>query len=466
MRDFRALTVIGLAALAGSASLACKRGSESATVGSPSTSTPEAVTSVVVRRALDGGPGTAVAPTATSTGAVVPAPPKAFVPPKDLNVILLSIDSLRADMPWAGYERPIAPTLTELEKTCVNYTKSYSISSYTSMSVGGLLGGRIPSELIRDGYFFGTYGSKNVFFPELLKDAKIRTVGAQAHGYFQNAGFEQGFETWKLVPGLKWNAQTDENITGKDHEALAEKLLSDASVTDSRFFAWFHFMDPHDQYLPHPKEDINWGRKLRDLYDGEVTYTDLQVKKFLEFIRSKPWGARTAIIVTSDHGEALGEHGQYRHGFELWQNLVQVPLFFCVPGLPPRHIDAMRSAIDLAPTVLDLYGLPKNEGFAGQSLVPEWSEAKHEDRDIILDLPATSTNTKRRALVHGTQKIVAINDPPMYQYFDLADDPGELKPITKGEAFDEMKGRLKTYEATLKPLPTTVCTKGCLEGTK
>ncbi|MFO0665687.1 MAG: sulfatase [Polyangiaceae bacterium] len=450
--------------LASLATVGCRKSTEPASSGASATPpSGEAVSSAVVLKALDGGPGTPVAVPPIDAG---PPAPKAFVPPKDLNVILLSIDSLRADMPWAGYERPIAPTLTELEKTCVSYTKSYSISSYTSMSVGGLLGGRIPSELIRDGYFFGTYGSKNLFFPELLKDAKVRTIGAMAHGYFQNAGFEQGFETWKLVPGLKWNAQTDENITGKEHEALAEKLLSDASVTDGRFFAWFHFMDPHDQYLPHPKEDINWGRKLRDLYDGEVTFTDLQVKKFLEFVRSKPWASRTAIIVTSDHGEALGEHGQYRHGFELWQNLVQVPLFFCVPGLAPKHIDAARSAIDLGPTIIDLFGLPKNESFSGQSLVSEWSETTHQDRDIVLDLPATSTNRKRRALIHGTQKIVAIDEPPAYQLFDLKEDPGELKPITKGEALDEMKGRLKAYESTLKPLPSTVCTKGCLEGTK
>ena len=63
-------------------------------------------------------------------------------PPPNLNILLITVDSLRADMPWAGYDRPIAPNLTEFEKRAVSYTRAYALSSYTSMSVGGLLGGR------------------------------------------------------------------------------------------------------------------------------------------------------------------------------------------------------------------------------------------------------------------------------------------------------------------------------------
>src|SRR5271170_7119116 len=107
--------------------------------------------------------------------AAAPAPSAIPTRPRsDLNVVLLTIDSLRADMPWAGYPRPIAPRLTELEGRSVSYTRAYSISSYTSMSLGGLLGDRIPSELTRSGYFFGTY-KNNVFFPKLLQSAGIHT---------------------------------------------------------------------------------------------------------------------------------------------------------------------------------------------------------------------------------------------------------------------------------------------------
>src|SRR5581483_5891315 len=75
--------------------------------------------------------------------ATPPTPPPPAGPPADCNVVLISIDSLRADMPWNGYERPIAPRITELEKTAVSYTRAHSVSSYTAMSLGGLLGGRL-----------------------------------------------------------------------------------------------------------------------------------------------------------------------------------------------------------------------------------------------------------------------------------------------------------------------------------
>ena len=89
-------------------------------------------------------------------------------PPSDLSVLVISVDSLRADMPWAGYPRPIAPRLTELEKRAVSYTRAYSISSYTSASLSGLLSGKYPSELKRSGFFFSSYPKPNVMFPLLL----------------------------------------------------------------------------------------------------------------------------------------------------------------------------------------------------------------------------------------------------------------------------------------------------------
>jgi choline-sulfatase len=412
-----------------------------------------------------------VAPAEAPVGAAVALPslvrPQVVAAlPADLNVLLISIDSLRADMPWQGYERAIAPRLTALESTCVSYTHSYSISSYTSMSVGGFLGSRLPSELPRDGYFFGTYRKDNVFFPELLKDAGIGTVSAHAHGYFTSAGFDQGFQKWQIVPGLKWNAQTDENVTSPKHEAIAEKLLSDEVLTAGRFFAWFHFLDPHDQYVPHDKEGIAYGKRLRDLYDGEITYTDRYVGKLLDFVAEKPWAKRTVIIVTSDHGEALGEHGQYKHGFEVWENLVRVPLFFCVPGLQPRRIDARRSAIDLAPTVLELMGQPIELKFAGASLVPELLGGETKQKDIVIDLPATSNNDKRRALIHDQFKIIGFGESMFPRVFDIEKDPGELSPISDTEVVADMRKRLAVVNKNIKEVVPYACGRGCLEGTK
>src|SRR5678816_3525485 len=160
----------------------------------------------------------------------------------------ITIDCLRADMPWAGYPRDIAPNLGKLAQKSVMYTRAYSISSYTSMSLGGFLGGKLPSEMKRSGFFFGKYPAENVMFPEVLQAAGIKTIAGHAHGYFKDAGFEQGFDAFEVVSGIIFKNETDPNVTSPQHEALAEKLLSDPALADRRFFAWFHFLDPHDQY--------------------------------------------------------------------------------------------------------------------------------------------------------------------------------------------------------------------------
>lgn len=379
------------------------------------------------------------------------------------NVILLSIDSLRADMPWAGYPRPIAPRITEFAKRSVTYTHAYSVSSYTSMSLGGLLAGRFPSELKRSGFFFGSYAKENLFFPELLQAAHIKTLGAHAHGYFKDAGFEQGFDRWEIVPNLKWNNTTDENVTSPAHEAIAERLLSDAG--DGPFFAWFHFLDPHDQYISHEKEGIPpFGAAPRDRYDAEVLFTDRYVGKLLDFIAEKPWAKETAIILTADHGEAFGEHGQSAHGFELWENLVRVPLIVNLPGNSPRVVDVPRSAIDIAPTILSLFHLPAESTFVGVDLTPEFYGAPAPPRDVLLDLPMTSDNDRRRALLHGTKKVIAFGTDSVTKVFDVAEDPGELSPLKSDESAKEAIVRFQEASKGVHDTPPTRCNVGCLNG--
>jgi choline-sulfatase len=387
-------------------------------------------------------------------------------------VIVISIDSLRADMPWAGYPREIAPRLTELEKRAVSYTRAYSISSYTSMSLGGFLGGKLPSGMKRSGFFFGKYSPENTLFPEVLHASKVKTLSAHAHGYFKDAGFEQGFDAYEIVPNIIFKNETDPNVTSPQHEAIAERLLSDPALDSTKFFAWFHFLDPHDMYVGHEKDGIPaYGPKIRDKYDAEVTFTDRYVGKLLDFVATKSWASRTVIVITADHGEAFGEHGMHSHGFELWENLVRVPMFLVVPGVAPKHIDVPRSTLDLAPTILELMGVspttPAEGGgtleLEGQSLVGEITGKEQPiERDVILDLPMTSDNDKRRGLIRGTQKIVAYGKEEALKLYDLSADPDENKPIMRGEAFDEMARRYRERSKSIREVAPYACGPNCL----
>jgi choline-sulfatase len=383
-----------------------------------------------------GGPAGSVATGALGTQAPAPtppAPPKA--PPRPLNVLLLTIDAFRADhAPWLGYGRPVAPNLSQLAEQAVVYTNAYSLSSYTAKSVAGLLAGRYPSTLYRSGYFFATYAKSNVFFPELLQEHGIRTLGWHAHLYFgRGKGFDQGFDVWKMVPGITFDPQTDNDITSDKTTALGLELLGSPENTGKQFFAWTHYMDPHDVYNRHA-ECPDWGKKNRDRYDSEICFADLWLGKLVDWAKTQPWWKDTALIVTSDHGEVFGEHGMYRHAFELWEPLVRVPLLILAPGATPKRIELRRSAIDLAPTIMELMGQKPSDGFQGKSLVPEvYGSAAADNREpIVVDLPEDSNNPFRRGFIEGDYKLIATS-PWHFLLFNLAKDPAEENNLAEKE---------------------------------
>ena len=358
-------------------------------------------------------------------------------PKRPLNVLLLTVDSLRADMPWQGYARDIAPHLTKLAKESAIYPRAYSVSSYTAKSVAALLSGRYPSQLYRNWSFFAEYSLANEFFPELLQAKGVRTLGGHAHFYFDHGkNLNQGFDVWRMVPGIKVNNTTDESVTGDKMTDMAIEMLGEEQNTKGPFFLWLHYMDPHDQYRTHP-EAPKFGRDTRDHYDNEVFYTDLQIERLLAFARKQAWWERTAVILSADHGEAFGEHKMYRHAFALWEVLTRVPLLFHAPGIAPKTIEKRRSDIDLAPTIVDLLGLEPSQNFVGKSLVPELFglEMPGDREPILTDLPADSNNPPTRAMVSGNFKLIVDGEGERLSLYDLENDPGERKNLARDRKY-------------------------------
>jgi choline-sulfatase len=378
--------------------------------------------------APDAGPPR-VAPAASAASQVAAAAAPAL-PAPPFNVVLLTIDSLRADMPWAGYPRPIAPRLTALHEHAIDYTHGYSVSSFTSKSLGALVSGKYPSELARTGVFFTQYLRSNPMVCESLADAGVPCVAGMAHAYLAKgyAGFDQGFRDWRLVPGITFDFNTDPYVTSDKLTPLAIAMLSDPALTAAPFFAWFHFMDPHDKYQSHDGGP-HYGTRPRDLYDEEVFYTDGWVGKLVDFVLAQPWGKRTVIVVSADHGEAFGEHHEYRHGHELYEELVHVPLFFVVPGRTDAHaIDVPRSQIDLVPTIVELLGQSPASipGLRGRSFAQELlGGASEPARDVVCDLPRDDWDERRRSLLHEGFKLIAFGDDVRFELYDLHADPGE-----------------------------------------
>jgi hypothetical protein len=378
------------------------------------------------------------------------------------NVLLIMIDSLRADMPWTGYERNIAPKLSALVDRCVSYTRGYSLSSYTAKSVAPALVGKYASEMPRDGYFFTRWLPDNLFVSERAQKAKVRTLAGHGHGYFMRAlGLDQGFDDYRLLPGTVLDPTGVHNVTSEALNALAKTMLKEPQNTGPsvrRFFAYFHFLDPHFDYYKHP-DHPDYGDNRRDLYDNEVHYTDHWVGDLIAWARAQPWGKDTAVIVTADHGEGFGERGQYRHAFELWESLVRVPLVICVPGVAPRRLEVPRSHIDLAPTIAELLGLDAEPPFEGKSLLAEVAGTRTDPRPIIVDLPRCDLMDRRRALIDGAYKLIAFGDDTRFMLFDVIADPREENDLSasKPEQFARMRA---LYDELSKLIPTVPVTGG------
>ncbi|MBK9262564.1 MAG: sulfatase-like hydrolase/transferase [Polyangiaceae bacterium] len=384
------------------------------------------------------------------------------VVPKDLNVLLITIDTLRADLGYAGYPHPVSPNLDALAARSTVFTTAYSLASYTGKSIGPMLIGKYGSETQRNWGHFNKFSEDETFLAQRISRAKIRTMGVHAHRYFGPfGGLDRGFDVVDMSAappeGAPWDVANKSSSAELSDAALA--LLQRPENTSGRFFMWIHYLDPHADYLHH--DDVpDFGKGQRALYDGEVAFTDKHIGRVLDAVQKAPWGSRTAIIVTSDHGEAFGEHKMYRHGFELWEPLVRVPLVVHVPGAKPSRVEARRSLIDLAPTVLELMhiDLPKPaensaDWLSGTSLLPDVflpPGQTAEARDVIVDMPAGPYNDARRSFIHGDLKLTISNNAA-YELYDLAKDPGETadlwqKPDAKGDMADRYaaaKARLR-----------------------
>jgi len=394
-----------------------------------------------------------VAPAPKDSAPVAPALLEAQRPQHGLNVLLLTVDALRADMPWSGYDKPIAPNLTRLAQQGVVYENHRSVSSYTAQTVATLLTGRFASTLYRTGVFFTNYFDSNDWITEAMQHKGVRTMSVQAHLYFDRApGLKQGFDIYQMVPGLTWNAQTDESVTSPKSVAEIQKLLENPENTRGQFFLWSHLMDPHDKYVKHD-ESPDFGDDNRGRYDSEVWFADHHLGELLAFCEKQPWWGNTAVIITADHGEAFGEHGMYKHAFELWDVLARVPLIIKTPGAQPKRISEPRTHLDIAPTILDLMKVPAIEGFQGQSLVPEiYGEQAPQPRPaIVIELAEDTNNPARRAIIVGDHKLISFDGGAKKSLFNLKDDPSELLDIAaqKPDLTKQLDQQLTDYFQSL-----------------
>ena len=383
--------------------------------------------------------------TAAPAVTVAPAPPR-----RTYNVLLITVDTLRFDLGFMGYAKPVSPNIDALAARSVVFERSYATASFTPKSLGPMLIGRYASETDRDFEHYTTFFPTNVFLAERVHTAGVRTFAGMCHRYFTfKNGLQQGFDVWDTSAMPPRMTDNDRRVTSERLTNVAIDLLRKPEnvAGPRRFFAWFHYFDPHLPYVPHagaPDFRAADGSKVaraRAPYDEEVWFTDQHLGRLLAYVAAQPWGADTAIVLTADHGEAFGEHNHVGHGRELWEPLVRVPLVVYVPGAKAKRVAAKRSHIDLVPTIMELVGapIPSDRSLRGTSLVTDvlaGDGSAPAERDVYIDMPEGPFNEMRRALITGPSPGAKLIDVAgrRFELYDLARDPDEQQNLASDKA--------------------------------
>lgn len=421
------------------------------------------------------------------------------------NVLMIVVDTLRADRIGAyGYPPGVTPFLDQLAARGVVFLNAYSTSSWTIPSVTSLFTSRYPSQ--HRVIAFGTImGDQEVTFAE-----RLASVGYVSGGFSANFtlkphfGYARGFQQWV----------DEKTVQGSELRSDSLRWLDSVSQPPSSkpILLYLQFMEPHS---PYDSDEPFRSRFARDdkgnpidlkseynrlgrfdpiagggpcyttddfhlyvrAYDAAVATLDDEIRQLFDALRQRRFLDHAIVILTADHGEEFGEHGRALHGHTLYNESVHIPLIVTGPGLPAGlRVRENVSLIDIAPTLLDLVGLPTEPRFEGRSLRPLMeaepaasngaARAAFGSRDLILELPPQPVRAHEAGIVRGPTKVLRKIDGT-HETYDLRVDPREVdgNATAADQSAAALLDVLQSETARLKQDASTPAAKEVLDET-
>jgi arylsulfatase A-like enzyme len=381
-----------------------------------------------------------------------------------LNVLLITVDTLRADhMGVYGYHRATTPRMDAFARRGVVFDQAFTYWPKTRGSFVAILTGRLASQT--------GYGKSHPLLLEfnptlasVLKGAGYETTAtvdnpnvASSLGYAK--GFDRYRETWE-EKALATEMDRARAITADGVRALAGARAD----TGRPFLLWLHYVNPHAPYEPPAPfatafldADASRGPRLRPVggfhggvskqwavpgkslgwyvaqYDGEIAAVDAEVGRVLDALEASPARDRTLVVLTSDHGESLGEHGYYfDHGEDLFDPSMRIPLLVAGPGVKAGRSDVLATTLDLVPTVLDAAKVSYPPDLAGESLLPAVRGEPRPERKRL------QGQNDRNLLGAWDRRFKIVATPAdegtRYALYDRASDPGETRDASPAHA--------------------------------
>ena len=349
------------------------------------------------------------------------------------SVVLISIDTLRADhLPIYGYTKVATPALDALAAESVVFTRAYAHSPQTLPSHTSILTGLLPFEHgVRDNVGF-TLKSNPRMLQHYLRERGYATA-AMVSSFVLRAetGLAQGFDTYdaQMPPASPELSVGQVQRDGAATIAAAEKWL-DGRTDGPPFFLFVHLYEPHTPYSP----PARYGRY--DPYDGEIAYSDELVGRLKEALRSRGLYDDATVVLLSDHGEGLGDHGELEHGVFLYDESVRVPLMIKLPRgrNAGRRVDAPVQHIDVLPTLLAVAGVAPVGPLQGRSLVGAMAGEPLAETGVYGEALYARYHFCWSELYSLTDSRYRYIRAPRDELYDLSRDPDERQNLAAARA--------------------------------
>jgi arylsulfatase A-like enzyme/tetratricopeptide (TPR) repeat protein len=375
-----------------------------------------------------------------------------------LSVLLITVDTLRADAVGAyGKANALTPTIDRLAAAGVRFDDAHAHNVVTLPSHANILSGRYPQD-------HGVRDNAGFRFPAGIETlATLLKARGYATGAFVSAfplasrfGLARGFDVYddSFVDAESRPAFLEQERRGTETVALARRWMAEQG--DRPLLCWIHIYEPHAPYRP----DEPFASRFRgDPYRGEVAAADAALAPLLEPLLAQGDRGRTLVVLTADHGESLGEHGESTHGIFAYEATLRVPLILHQPRLfAPRVASAPARHVDVLPTILDAVALPLPEGLAGHSLLRTAGGAVAGDTTTYFEALSGQLN-RGWAPLHGVirdrKKYI---DLPIPELYDLRRDPSEANNLAAARPVpvDALRSvlapfRAADHEASRKP---------------
>lgn len=356
---------------------------------------------------------------AMTTGCARRAAPASGAP-----VVLISIDTLRADhLPAWGYRGVTTPAIEALARDSILFENAYAQAPLTLPSHATLFTGLLPTQHgVRDNVGFRLAADHRTIATELKDRGYATGAAVSTFALRRDRGLAAGFDLYDddFGPG-----SLDERSGGETARKLEEFAQSHP---DKPLFLFLHLYEPHTPYAP--PEPFRSAYASRP-YDGEIAAADAAVGSFLAFLKQQRLYDRALVVLVSDHGEGLGDHGEDEHGVFLYRETLRVPLLVKLPGKrhAGRRVTAPVGLFDVFPTIAEAAGVPAAAGRPGLALERFASDSAPAPRRIY-------SETLYPRLQLGWSDLAALTDDrwsyieaPRPELYDLVADPAEKRDL-------------------------------------